>query len=149
MWVPKVRNIFIGLCAQGQTDLGSAVLPWLRHSFIELCSISAIVIHMLFSSWCWGSSGGRVRDGFSMFLIMVHHLVSVLAYCRLPLPLAMPVEHCAHSKFPSGSTIRVLRFWSRNTATPISPGFTSAIFSYPLQSSQCDHVFFPQCAYAT
>ena len=40
-----------------------------------------------------------------MYLIMVRHLVSVLAYCCLPLPLAMPVEHCAHSKFLSGSAI--------------------------------------------
>jgi len=52
-------------------------------------------------------------------------------YCRLPLSLATPVEHCVHSKFPSGSAIRVLRFWSRNTATPISPGFASAFFSHP------------------
>jgi len=85
--------------------------------YFELRSFLAIVIQVLFSSWCWGSSRGRVGDGFGMCLIMVRHLVSVFAYCRLSLPLATPAEHCAHSKFPSGSAIRVLRFWSRNTAT--------------------------------
>ena len=46
--------------------------------YFEPRSFSAIVIQVLFSSWCWGSSRGRVGDGFSMCLIMVRHLVSVL-----------------------------------------------------------------------
>jgi len=34
--------------------------------YFELRSFLAIVIQVLFSSWCWGSSRGRVGDGFGI-----------------------------------------------------------------------------------
>jgi hypothetical protein len=95
-------------------------------------SFSAIVIQVLFSSWCWGSSRGRVGDGFGMCLIMVRHLVSVLLTVACLFLWPRQLSTASTVSFPSGSAIRVLRFWSRNTATPISPGFASAFFSHPV-----------------
>jgi len=123
MRVPKVRSIFIGLCAKGPNSL------WLCHilncpGFAMLsCACSFAV--MLFSTWCWLCWEHRHVFGDDITLFQ-YRLLSLSS-----LPLATPVEHCAHSKFPSGLAIRVLISWFRNSASPISPGLASANFFCP------------------
>ena len=105
MWVPKVRNIFLGLCAKGQTHLGSAAPS------LELHSFYCLAIHMPFSTPCWGSSRGRVGDSISMCLVMVSPCLS-LPYCHshpLHWPCQLSTVHTVSS--PSGFANRALRFW--------------------------------------
>ena len=51
------------------------------------------------------------------------------------LALAMPVEHCAHSKFPFWLRYQGTEILVGNGALPIPPGFASAIFTHPPTSS--------------
>ena len=86
---------------------------WLRHVFIELRSPSDLAIHMPFSSWCWGSSGGWVGDGFGICLVSVSPCFSILlSPCLFHWPCQLSIAYTVN--FPSGLAIRVLRSWSWN-----------------------------------
>ena len=112
MWVPKARNIFIGLCAQptgpnwSQLHCSPMAPPLFHWALLNFCHCHSHAVLLLVLGFQRRPSRRWIQhvldNGASPCLS--------IAYCHLSLPLATPVEHCAHSKSPSGFAIRVLRF---------------------------------------
>ena len=131
MWVPRVRRIFVGLCAMAQT------YPALSHLFSELRSIAIPL-----SSTCCSSLGAGVpaeaesEIGPSMCLVRVS-IVSVctvfLSYCHQLLPPssgpASRFQHFSDRKTPwprhqTGTETPVLEQCSAYFLTPWGFSFT-------------------------
>ena len=134
MRVPKVRSIFIGLCAKGPNTPRLRRIPISPGSamfFIELRSPSDLAIHMPFSSWCWGSSGGWVGDGFGMCLVRVSPCFStLLSPCLFHWPRQLSTAYTVSSLLASPSG-----YWDlghENRPRLFSLGFASAnSFAHP------------------
>src|SRR6267378_7760841 len=127
MRVPKVRSIFRGLCAKR---------PKLTLAPPPRASLTNLTIHVLFSTRCWGSSGGRVGDRFSTCFGNGLTLRLSIAHCRLRFfhwPRQLSTAYTV--RFPSGFAIRILRSWLGNSASPFPPRLRLNLFDRPPTTS--------------